>query len=190
MTKLERTTLIKGLYAAACTMEESALRAFMQVVKPKPRLGKCSVCSKPIQTIYPLTGRCILHRKGRHYMRELLTCLAFSLVSLTCLAGQPQTTNSIAVAWDYSSDYTNYTFLLRGTNNVSAPLPWPVLTNAVGVLTQRIYFAQLPGETWMFYVTATRPSANSPTNSVDESPPSNVLWDTLLLPVGNTTISK
>lgn len=187
MTKLERTTLIKGLYAAACTMEESALRAFMQVVKPRQRLGKCSVCSKPIQTIYPLTGRCILHRKGRSYMRELLTCLVFGLVSLTCFAGQPQQARTVNLVWDatpYTDGLSNYVFYIRGSTNVADPLPWPIVlsvpgtTNATITVTNSLQF---------FYCTATN-ITSSPTNFWCESNPSNtVRW--CVTPSGSLSIA-
>lgn len=117
-----------------------------------------------------------------------LPALTFCLAAVCCF-GQLQT-NSIRLGWSYTNapdSYTNYIFLVRGTNSVTAPLPWPVLTNAFGVCTQWVSFAQCPGDTWYFYVTVIRTATE--TNCYNESPPSNTAWVKWLPPAGPLSIS-
>lgn len=121
-------------------------------------------------------------------MKRLLA-LTFCLAAVCCF-GQIQT-NSVRLGWTYTNapdSYTNYTFLLRGTNSLSSPMPWPVITNAVGVCTQRVNWLHLPGDSWYFYVTVTRTGTS--TNVYAESPPSNTVQDLLLVPVGILTIGN
>ena len=130
-------------------------------------------------------------------MKPLLAILL--LLSLPVLA--EQRTNSITLAWDWTppagESITNYVFLLRSTNNLSAlqliptnivkTLPWPVIGQTTGMLQLATSVAMTNGETRFYYVGVTD-RRSCPTNYIAESPPSNVVRHTLLPGVENTTI--
>lgn len=123
-------------------------------------------------------------------MKTVLAILVLIAVCALSVQAQQQT-NSITLAWDYNQPdgLSNYVFLIRSTNTLSAPLPWPVIASVTGATQVATSSPMTNWETRFFYVTATD-SRTGPTNYVGESFPSNMAANRLIPGVDNTTIKR
>jgi hypothetical protein len=89
--------------------------------------------------------------------------------------------HQVTLAWDYGNVPENSdtnviwlitdpdTFILRATNNLTAPLPWPVVTNVSGS-NRTVTISMLPGRRF-FYLTASNYWGESDASNTAMTPP-------------------